>query len=166
MGIGYRGWQLFLTYASSATYLDLEKEAYSAAAHLAEFQIHSSGPRLQPFGGPSERLVTRRHAVRNVIQRHLSPRCISNQHICLSSPWSSPQSPCVYSSPLAGDHARLHLLREPKNLIHKIGNLVSLPRYHWPIPRILGRVLRLYLCVGQRRSKRYPKEQSRQLRLD
>jgi len=50
MGIGYRGWQLFLAYASSATYLDLEKEAYSAAAHFAEFQIHSSGPRLQPFG--------------------------------------------------------------------------------------------------------------------
>jgi hypothetical protein len=68
--------------------------------------------------------------------------------------------------PLAGDHARLHLMREPKNLIQKIGNLVSLPRYHWSIPRLLGRVLRLYLCAGQRRSKRYPKELSRQLRLD
>jgi hypothetical protein len=135
----------------------------SAPRRVPDPQLRSSSAAVR---GPSERLVTRRHAVRNVIQRHLSPRCISNQHICLSSPWSSPQSPCVYSSPLAGDHARLHLLREPKNLIHKIGNLVSLPRYHWPIPRILGRVLRLYLCVGQRRSKRYPKEQSRQLRLD
>jgi hypothetical protein len=50
MGIGYRRMVLSLAYAFSATYLDLEMKAYIAAVHLAKFQIHSYGPRLQPFG--------------------------------------------------------------------------------------------------------------------
>jgi hypothetical protein len=165
MGIRYRGRRLSLTDASSATCRDIEKKIYIGAVKLAKSQIHTFGPRLQPLGALAN--ASSRDGVEfgmsfSVTRRH---DALEPTHLLVVA-LVFPAITLRVTKPLAADHARLHLMREPKNLIQKIGNLVSLPRYHWSIPRALGRVLRLYLCVGQRRSKRYPKDQSRQLRLD
>ena len=100
-------------------------------------QIHSLGLRLQPFGALADassrdRCRSECHPASPVATMHLEPA-----HL-LALDLVFPAIALRVFSPLAADHARLHLLREPKNLLLKIGNPVSLPRSHWSIAPVLG----------------------------
>jgi hypothetical protein len=85
-----------------------------------------------------------------------SPRC-PGQH---ASHWLSPQSPSLFSPPLATDHA-WHLCVHRK-IRYRNRNLVSLPRCHWPIPQLPCDVgCWLYLCAGCWRVEAAARKQSR-----
>lgn len=109
-------------------------------------QIHTLGPRLQPFGALADassrdRCRSESQPASPVATMHLEPAHLLALNLVF------PAIALRLFSPLAADHARLHLLREPKNLLLKIGSPVSLPRRHWSIAPVLRMLYCDFTCA-------------------